>query len=76
MFSWAKPDYLLDFCSLDQLVLYHRYGWEAKKTDARVFFGVLGQLIAGDDKKIISVDKFKELHPDGAIKNGAWQVSR
>jgi hypothetical protein len=78
MYAWARPDYLLDFLSLDQLILYHRHGWNAKKTDAQVFFGVLGEILSGDEKKNVKtgLDEFKKSHPEGISKDGAWQVSR
>lgn len=76
MYAWASPSYLLDELSLDQLVLFHRYGWDARETDARLFWGVLGQLISGDEKKSKTLDEFKKLHPDAKQENGAWTVSR
>lgn len=78
MYSWATPDYLLDFMSLDQWILYHRNGWKAKKIDSQVFFGVLGEILSGDEKKNVEtgLDEFKKSHPEGLLKDGAWQVSR
>lgn len=76
MYPWATPDYLLDKLSLDQLVMFHRHGWEARKTDAQLFWGVLGQLLSGDEKKSKTLEEFKKLHPDAQTENGAWKVSR
>lgn len=76
MYAWATPEKLLDEMSLEQVILFYRYGWEARKMDAKVFWGVLGQALSGDEKKPIGLDKFKELHPDGKLENGAWKVSR
>ncbi len=48
MFAWAKPDYLLDCMSLDQIVFYYNKGWEAKQTEAKVHWGTYGMLMSGD----------------------------
>lgn len=76
MYSWATPEKLLDEMSLEQIILYYRYGWEAQKTQAQLYWGVLGQALSGDEKKTKSIEEFKKLHPDGKLENGAWKVSR
>ncbi len=76
MYSWATPSYLLDEMSLDQWRLYYQFGWEVRQTEAQVHWGVLGQLLNGDDKKPKGNEEFKKAHPDGQMKDGAWVVSR
>lgn len=80
MYAWATPEKLLDEMSLEQIILYYRYGWEARKTNAQVYWGVLGQALqgteAGAGEKVHGLEKFKEAHPDAKIVNGAWKVSR
>jgi hypothetical protein len=78
MYAWATPDYLLNHMSLDQWAAYHRLGWDARKTDAQIFWGVLGEAISGDDKTKVKsgLDEFRKSHPDGIEKEGVWKVSR
>jgi hypothetical protein len=85
MYSWATKEYLLDHCSLDQIIMYYRKGWNARKLKARVFWGVLGEILQGVDpdeaaaeakQRIKGLKKFKEIHPEGTIENGAWSVSK
>ena len=75
MYAWATPQYLLDEMSLDQWRLYYNYGWEARQTEYRVNWAILGQLLNGEDpdKK---VKNFRKEHPEGKDENGTWTVSR
>lgn len=78
MYAWATPERLLDEMTLDQIIMYYRKGWEARKLKAQVFWGVLGQALQGTEagEKVQGLEKFKEAHPDAKIENGAWKVSR
>lgn len=82
MYAWATPERLLDEMTLDQIIMYYRKGWEARKLKAQVFWGVLGEIIQDKDlsdvesKGISGLEKFKESHPEGQLMNGAWKVSR
>ena len=76
MYPWADPDKLLDEKSLDQLILFYRYGWEAQQTQAQVYWGVLGQALSGDEPAKTTLEEFKKSHPDAVVENGAWKVSR
>ncbi|AAM07157.1 hypothetical protein [Methanosarcina acetivorans] len=77
MYAWATPEYVLDKMSMEQAILFYQKGMEAKKTDAVIFWGVLGQALRGSEgENIQGLEKFKELHPDGILKDGAWEVSR
>ena len=46
MYAWATPEKCLDEMSLSQLVMYHKKGWEAKQTEAKVHWGTYGQLMS------------------------------
>ena len=78
MYAWATPEKLLDEMSLEQLILFYRYGWEARKTMLRYIGVFLGQALQGTEagEKVQGLEKFKEAHPDAKIENGAWKVSR
>lgn len=83
MYAWATPEKLLDEMSLEQLILFYRYGWEARKLKAQVFWGVLGEIMQDKDPAeavkssgVSGLEKFKEAHPEGKNENGAWKVSR
>ncbi|ALK06161.1 hypothetical protein SAMN02910340_02100 [Methanosarcina thermophila] len=83
MYAWATKDYLLDEMTLDQIIMYYRKGWEARKLSAQVFWGVLGEIMQGKDPAeavkssgVSGLEKFKEAHPEGQSENGAWKVSR
>ena len=78
MYSWATPEKLLDEMSLDQWKLYYNHGWEAKQTENRTNWGILGQLLNGEDtdEKATGIKNFKESYPDGQLKDGAYRVSR
>lgn len=80
MYAWATPEKLLDEMSLDQVIMYFREGWKARKIKAQLFWGVLGELLdGGEDKKtngISGLDKFKDAHPEGKNADGSWRVSR
>lgn len=79
MYAWATPEKLLDEMTLDQIILYYREGWESRRLQARVFWGVLGEIMHGnetDENTVSNLAKFKESYPDGVSKNGVWRVSR
>ena len=76
MYPWATPEKLLDEMSLDQIIHYHREGWNARKTDAQMFWGVLGEALSGNEKTSKGLDEFRKSHPEGIVKDGAWTVSR
>jgi hypothetical protein len=85
MYAWATPERLLDEMTLDQIIMYYRKGWEARKVNAQVFWGVLGDIMQGVDpdeaaaetkQRIKGLKKFKEAHPEGRTENGSWSVSR
>lgn len=85
MYAWATPEKLLDEMTLDQIIMYHRKGWEARRMGARVLWGVLGELMQGVDpdeaadeakQRIKGLKKFKDSHPEGKTENGAWEFSR
>lgn len=78
MYAWATPEKLLDEMSLDQWKLYYIHGWEAKQTADRMNWGILGQLLNGEDSddKAKNLQNFRESYPDGKLKDGAYRVSR
>lgn len=76
MFSWAKKEYLLDNMSIEQVLYYHEIGWNARQTEAMVYWGMLGQLLNGEDPQKDHTGEFRKSHPDGVSKDGAWKVSR
>lgn len=78
MYAWATPDYILDSMSFEQLILYYNKGWEARKTESSLHWGVLGQALQGgdkEDKEKRSREAFRKAHPEGREEGGAWQVS-
>ncbi len=50
MYSWATPIHLLDQMSTDQVMLYYEKGIHAVEMQARVFWGVLGEALSGQEK--------------------------
>lgn len=78
LYPGSKIDDLLDNHSLEYLILLYRHGWEAKEAEAKTFWNVLCQAFSDKDDKGISkgIEKFKESHPDGIQKDGAWVLSR
>lgn len=78
MYAWATPEYILDSMSFEQLILYHNRGWEARKTESKLHWGVLGQTLQGGDTKEQerrSREEFRKAHPEGINEGGAWRVS-
>ncbi len=55
IYPWGEPEYLLSNYSLEQLVFLREEGWKAKETEARVYWGVLGELLNGNKKTHDSV---------------------
>ncbi len=76
MYAWATPEKLLDEMSLEQIILFYRYGWEARETEAQMYWGVLGKALSGEEPQKKSIADFKKLYPDAILENGAWKVSR
>ncbi len=76
MYAWATPEYLLYNMSLQQWSKYYNGGWESRKTNANMFWGILGTLLSGSqngdtgthDKNIdpgkITLEKLKRYYPD------------
>ena len=68
LYSWATPEKLLDEMSLDQLIMYHRHGWDAKQTEAKMYWGTYGMLMnesnpeAQQKKPLAPIDELR-LHP-------------
>jgi len=78
MYAWATPSYILDEMSFQQLILYYNKGWEARRTESSIHWGVLGQALQGGDtkeKERKSKAAFRKAHPEGSEEGGAWQVS-
>lgn len=78
MYAWATPGYILDTMSFEQLILFYNKGWEARKTESSIHWGILGQALQGGDKKeqeIRSREEFRKAHPAGRTEDGAWRVS-
>ncbi|MDD4521682.1 MAG: hypothetical protein PHW84_01855 [Methanosarcina sp.] len=47
MYGWTK-DYCLDELSLSQWIKFYQKGWDARQTESRVNWGILGMLLNGD----------------------------
>jgi hypothetical protein len=78
MYGWATPERLLDEMTLDQVLLYHSRGWEARKSQALVFFGVLGQILQGEDPEkaaVKGIDEYKKANPGETLEGGAYRYS-
>jgi len=78
MFSWATPEYLLDCMSIEQVIFYYDVGWETKRTEATVYWGILGEALSGDskNKKTVSIDEFRKQYPDGKQTEKGYTVTR
>ena len=77
MYAWATPTYLLDEMSLQQWARYYRGGWESRKTNANIFWGVLGEALSGDkNKKTVSIADLKKHYPDGQQTENGYTVTR
>lgn len=78
MYSWASPDYILDKMTLGQVLLFYRKGWEAKKTEAMVFWGVLGQALNGDlsDSGVSGLEEFRKANVGEILENGSWRLTK
>lgn len=82
MYAWATPEYLLYHMSLQQWSKYYNGGWESRKTNANMFWGILGTLLSGSknggngasekiiDPGEITLDKVKLYYPDARYENG------
>ena len=49
MYAWARPDYLLDHMSIDELYMYLDYGLEFEEYRASLIIGKLAEAM-GDKK--------------------------
>ena len=78
LYSWATPEYMLDRMSLDQIVYYYNIGWVSKKTEATVYWGILGEALSDDGKtkKTVSIDEFRKQYPDGKQTENGYIVTR
>jgi hypothetical protein len=78
MYSWATPEYLLYNMSLQQWAKYYKGGWESRKTNAQMFWGVLGEALSGKDgaKKSIKLDEFRKYYPEGTQTEQGYTVTR
>ena len=67
MYAWANPAFLLDEMTLEQVLLYYEKGWETRKSQAVVFWGVLGEALSGKDgekNEKPDLQKFYETYGD------------
>lgn len=78
MYSWATPEYLLYNMSLKQWSKYYKGGWDSRKTNAQMFWGVLGEAMSGKDssKKPITIKDFRERFPGGEQTENGYTVTR
>jgi hypothetical protein len=78
MYSWATPEYLLYNMSLQQWSKYYKGGWESRKTNAQMFWGVLGEALSGDNKnkKTVSIEDFRKQYSDGKQTENGYTVTR
>ncbi len=51
MYAWARPDYLLDHMSIEEVFMYYDYGAEFEEIRAAILIGKLGE--AMDGKKTV-----------------------
>lgn len=61
MFPWATTEFLLYHMSLDQIIYYYNHGWEAKQTEAKIYWGTYGSLLNGDTSKKPNATPVKEI---------------
>ncbi len=47
MYAWARPDYLLDYMSVEELYLYYDYGMEFEGYRATLIINKLGEALSG-----------------------------
>lgn len=80
MYAWATPEKCLDELTLSQLIMFHRKGWEAKQTESRVNWGVLGMLLNGEDpekeKSDLGLEEIQRYYPDAYMKDGKVVIPR
>jgi hypothetical protein len=84
IYPFSDPHKLLYDYSLDQLVQFREYGWKAKETEARLFWGILGEIMSGkkpkaqgsDNQGVTGLNEFKQAHPEAKNEGDAWKVSK
>lgn len=80
MYAWATPEKCLDELTLSQLIMFHRKGWEAKQTESRVNWGILGMLLNGEDpekeKSDLGLEEIQRYYPDAYMKDGKVVIPR
>jgi hypothetical protein len=80
MYSWATPERLLDYMTLEQVLLYFSKGWDGEQERAIILWGVFGMALQGldprDKSDVKGLKEFKKAHPDGNNDGGAWRVTR
>ena len=77
MYAWATPTYLLDEMSLQQWAKYYQGGWDSRKTNAQVLWGVLGEAMSGNkNNKTVSITEFRKQYPDGKQTDDGYTVTR
>lgn len=69
MFPWATKEYLLKKMSLRQIIFYYNLGWEAKQTEAKIYWGTYGQMMSENNQETQQKNKSRpeieemRLHP-------------
>jgi hypothetical protein len=81
MYGWTK-DYCLDELSLPQWIKYYQKGWDAKQTESRVNWGILGMLLNGDDggssqdvkNEPLSLEEVQRYYPDAYMDQNSGKI--
>ena len=62
----------------EQVKLYYNQGWETKRTEATVYWGILGEALSDDgrNKKTVSIEEFRTQYPDGKQTENGYTVTR
>jgi len=64
--------------SIEQVIFYHDVGWETKRTEAMIYWGILGEALSSDDKnkKTVSIEEFRKQYPDGKQTENGYEITR
>ncbi len=82
IYHWPDPEKLIEKYSLDQLIIFRNYGWEAKEVEARLFWGVLGEIMSGkkkntsDDQGFSGLKEFEQAHPEAKSLDTCWVLNK
>jgi hypothetical protein len=82
IYHWSDPEKIIEKYSLDQLISFREYGWEAKETEARLFWGILGEIMTGkkprkqDNNGFTGLKEFEQAHPEAGNKGPAWVLNK